>query len=282
MEITFEKYSNENNNFHEYFRLFKRAFPKSRHMICKHNKYQEYLQWLYQKNPLGTAIGYNAYSQDRLIGHYACVPCMWTQGDATYKVLLSLNTAIDPAFQRRGIFSTLAKQTYDLAKELEYDFVYGISNGNSTYGFYKLGFEILGPLYLQTAFCRQVVINSDKMTENSLSNALSGEFLNWRLQRPFTRYHKQGARIISNPQNMVVNFASNLMANTAQVQTDGYNFKNPFQIYIGSKAQRGFITVPQWARLAPLNLIFKNLNPNNKIDSSIKYWNLDYLDFDLA
>lgn len=282
MKIKFIKYTNENNDFHMYFHLFRKAFPRTSHIICNKNRYQDYLEWLYEKNPLGKVICYNAFSADHLVGHYACVPMIWVQGNRTFRALLSLNSAIDPEFQRQGIFSSLAKKTYTLARKLKYDFVYGVSNNNSTHGLRKLGFEVLGPLRMQISFTKQKFINSDPMTNKLLSNKLSEDFLNWRLQRPFTVYHKKGSRIMSSPKNMVINFASKLTNDNVLTPTNISQFKSPLRIFIGSKIQTGFIELPKWIRPRPFNLIFKKLNPNKKINSAMQNWDLDYLDFDLA
>jgi GNAT superfamily N-acetyltransferase len=282
MKLKYKIYQNDKGDFSQYFYLFKKAFPYSKQQICKKNSYQEYLFWLYEKNPLGSVVGFDAYSNDILVGHYACVPVHWKLGSKTYKSLLSLNTAVDPNFQGQGIFTKLALKTYDLAQKLDYDFVYGISNQNSTHGFYKLGFEILGPLHMQLSIPWFEINKPNNIIQEGLSNQLACEFLKWRLNRPFTNYRCKGSRIISNPEMLPISFISKKITNDTSVVKQTFKFRSPLKLYIGTSKQPGFITLPKWIRPVPLNLIVKCLNPSSEILKSIENWDLDYLDFDLA
>ena len=102
------------DDFHDLFRM---AILNWTDFIKNRDAYQIYVNWLYLKNPLGYPIGYNAYREGKLIGDYACIPSVWYFGDEKYRALLVLNTAVHSDFQRKGIFSELAKRIYTFAKK---------------------------------------------------------------------------------------------------------------------------------------------------------------------
>ena len=77
MIVEYNKYE-AIDDFHELYGLFRLAFPYSTHFIKGRDSYQIYLNWLYLKNPLGFPIGYNAYYEGELVGHYACIPLCGT------------------------------------------------------------------------------------------------------------------------------------------------------------------------------------------------------------
>ena len=282
MDITYEKYD-ACHDFHALFELFKNAFPKSKHFICDVQRYSPYLQWLYLDNPLGKPVGYNAYSGDTLVGHYVCIPCEWTQNSKIYRSLLSVNTAVHPKFQGRGIFSILAEKTYQTANNAGFDFVYAVSNRDSTPGFRKMGFDILGPLNVQVSFSFQRLTQNYTENQKKFTNTLSKNFLKWRMTRPFTNYQESGGRVFSKPENLPVKIVSRISLENNRTDAAATNSPLPLYVYIGTEKQPRMTMLPKWLRPAPLNLIYKPLNKSNiQIDNSIDLWCLDFLDFDLA
>ena len=71
-------------------------------------------------------------------------------GNEKYRALLAF-PAVHPDFQRKGIFSELAKKTYNFAKKERYDFIYGV-----VIVIYsrecEIGFSLVGKLYLHLCF----------------------------------------------------------------------------------------------------------------------------------
>ncbi|MCB0356601.1 MAG: GNAT family N-acetyltransferase, partial [Bdellovibrionales bacterium] len=145
----------------------------------------EVLQWQYNENPLGPAIGYNAYCGTDLVGHYVTIPTQAMIKGEFKKGLLSLNTATHPSHQKKGLFSQLANLTYDKGKNTGFDFVVGVANHNSVYGFTKkLGFQHVGlletRLFLRTPFLKKMDLD--------FSIVWNTDFLNWRLAKPGCKY----------------------------------------------------------------------------------------------
>ena len=79
-------------------------------------KSEKYLKWLYNENPSGAPVGFEALSNKKIVGHYVCIPSQWEDGLTTYKALLSLNTAVHPDFQGKGIFSSLLRKSMKQAE----------------------------------------------------------------------------------------------------------------------------------------------------------------------
>jgi hypothetical protein len=90
----------------KYQLLFERCFPTAFHLKSG------YPEWLYKDNPAGSVIGCDAWIDGRLASHYACIAVDASVFGQPKKFMLSLNTATDPDFQRKGLFTKLAAETY--------------------------------------------------------------------------------------------------------------------------------------------------------------------------
>ena len=282
--MVFEYYKYEpSKDFYELYNLFRLAFPNSKHLIKNPVTYQSYLNWLYLDNPLGLPVGYNAYCEGKLVGHYACIPLNWSYENKIYRALLSLNTAVHPNFRRKGLFSELAEKTYKFAKKEGFDFVYGVSNSNSTHGFMKLGFCLVGELYLQLCVLPSFKNMQDDVDKIKLCQIQSNQFVNWRLNRPFTKYSKTGRRIVSKSKTSVVK----VISKEIDINKMGMLFRQEvfpsIYFYMGSVKQKKMLSVPSIFRPATFNLIYKALSQRSQnLGTNLEDWDLDFLDFDLA
>ncbi|PKM87472.1 MAG: hypothetical protein CVU87_09530 [Firmicutes bacterium HGW-Firmicutes-12] len=109
---------------------------------------EEYLQWEYSKNPHGNVIGNVARnSAGELVAQYLIMPKdVWYNG-RVYKGSHSLNTLTHPDYNGQGIFTSLARKTYQDGIKQGVIFTYATPNPNSYYGFSKkLEFVSLGNL----------------------------------------------------------------------------------------------------------------------------------------
>jgi hypothetical protein len=66
-KYTFSELNYANNEFDDILSLIEKVFGKSRMDTG-------FLKWQYLKNPIGFAIGYNAYHNGILVAHYATIP----------------------------------------------------------------------------------------------------------------------------------------------------------------------------------------------------------------
>jgi GNAT superfamily N-acetyltransferase len=101
-----------------YTELFQRAFPGNKKLTC------EYLHWLYRDNPDGALVGFDAFHEQRLVGHYACIPREYVGAEGPKRCLHSVNTATDPEYTRQGLFTRLAEMTYDAASQANFQLVW--------------------------------------------------------------------------------------------------------------------------------------------------------------
>ena len=83
-------------------------------------------------------LGYLAYSEDnKHAAFYGVYPCMMEYKGKQYLAAQSGDTMTDPAHGGKGLFTTLAKMTYELAKAEGIEFIFGFPNKNSYPGFIK-------------------------------------------------------------------------------------------------------------------------------------------------
>lgn len=82
--------SSKNDDIKKYINLFKQCFPKA---TCYSSNY---IRWLYNDNPDGHVIGFDAMDGNFLAAHYACLPVKLKLNGITARGLLSLNTATHP------------------------------------------------------------------------------------------------------------------------------------------------------------------------------------------
>lgn len=141
------------------------------------------LKWQYSDNPTGPAIAYNAYHGADLAAHYAVIPVSSILHGIPAIGLLSINTATDPAHQKRGLFVKLAEATYDEGARRGYDYVIGAANESSAPGFIrKLGFQNVGEL------SRRVIAGPlcwlNKTSHIDYESNWSQEQLLWRMSSP--------------------------------------------------------------------------------------------------
>jgi len=246
----------------------------------------EYIDWIYNQNPDGKTIGFNAFTQDgQLVAHYAAQPLQAMLYEKLTKGILSFNSATHPDYGRKGIFTKLAQATYDLAKSQGYEFVMGVGNQKSTQvRIKKLNFQLVTPLDVK------VGVGNIKYGENPVydyQRYWSAESVEWRLNHPAKNYYvkKNKARyevlIQAKPGLNVVlgDFADSYDSLQKRKSIAGLA-----KMWIGVDPQiswkKGiFVNLPNKLKPAPLNLIFRDLtNPGRLLDKSKIKFNV--FDFD--
>lgn len=115
---------------------------------------EQYLDWLYVRNPNGLVIEANLDEDDLRLGHYAVVPQRYGSGTGEERMFaLSLNTAVAEAARGRGLFVSLADAAYEIAAgDRGVSAIVGVANANSTPGFLRrLNFRDLGAMPVRGA-----------------------------------------------------------------------------------------------------------------------------------
>ena len=274
-----------------YVSLMKACFPGA-------SKYDlKYFEWLYAANPDGPVLGFDAYENGRLAAHYACVPALATVDGREVRVLLSLNTATLAQFQGQGLFTKLARMTYEAAAAKGFDAIYGIANANSTHGFVrKLGFQLVRPL--DALIGAGILLRNIPTRGNSVSfrRRRSLDSLAWRCGNPSSPvFHRQGAdrmAYFSAVKGLPLSAYHETYCETYRetaLHTTGVGagaLAEPSfaRLFLGLHPReiplsRMYVPVPQWLKPSPLNLIYLSLSgavpalDGNAISFS-------YLDFD--
>ena len=163
-------------------------------------KWSEELAWQYLDNPAGKAIYVNGYDEEgSLVAHYAVIPTSPFADPkfSTTTTYLSLNTAVHPKAQGKGLFKKTALAVYEHLQSLGQHVVLGVANENSVHGFISsLGFHLLGQLKVEAYF--PGAIPHPEVPRLLLPASAN---VAWRLSRPGSDYriHKGGLPLCTRP-----------------------------------------------------------------------------------
>ena len=224
------------------------------------------LIWLYTKNPEGLAIGFDAFDDGELVAHYVCIPTTITGAAGPVKALLSLNTATAPEHQGKGLFTQLARATFELAMQQGFSCVYGVANQNSTPGFVqKLGFNLVAPLEARIGIGRlqPQQPNSSLQFQRSWNTAA----LNWRCTNPVNPIrawqHANSSVFVANTGYPLIEAYDEQWGTVFSTQPFGAH-RLQLKLIVGLFPQgipSTYFRIPNFLKPSPLNLIFKSLVP---------------------
>ncbi|MDB2701317.1 GNAT family N-acetyltransferase [Alphaproteobacteria bacterium] len=269
-------------NIFDYIKLLSITFPQTK----KFNYL--YLEWLYFKNPTGTVVGFDAFDEDVLIGHYSLIPSEVLIKGVKTRSLLSLNTAVHPNFRNKGLFTKLANLSIKQAHKVGYEIIYGIANKNSLKGFKKIGFEFFGEL--------DVIISLTGLRINCDYNDLEfipvwdESFLEWRTSNPnrkiFTVYNQSEFFHYTKIFKYLLNLVTPKISGKKdfQLKHRNYEHNSMFKLHIG-RVSKNIVSknlfkfnLPLIFRKAPLNFIYLDLTGKNFINKNKIFFT--FLDFD--
>lgn len=257
-------------------KLFDAAYPSS------HKFSVDFLRWQYLDNPNGIVVSFNAWTKNgEMAAHYAAIPVEMMIGGKVEKGLLSLNTATHPLHQGKRLFTRLASQTYDYAKEHGYKYVIGVANANSTHGFLKyLGFYQIAPLDVKVGigdvYARPFDTSKNRMYYNE-------ETMRWRLACPQFHYSYDGDTIYGSIDKPLFNTV------VARMPEYGGKLSLPkkngvFALYVGLGIYiKGcYVNLPKFIKRSPFNLIFKDLTDGDLPVMTKDNIIFQLLDYDVA
>lgn len=247
--------------------LLAHVFPKATHIT------PAYLDWQYNQNPAGAAVGFNAWSGDTLAAHYVTLPIRATLEGKPARGLLSLNTATHPEHQGKKLFTALAEATYSAAADRGFEFVVGVANANSTPGFTrKLGFQLVAPLNARVGMGPLPSPASDAAPQYEAT--WDAELVRWRLANPSRRYRliRAGNRMRVEAPTGQLGIQAILADLPREQCPDGEGagmVLNPGRVWIGIDsrllwARTAYFELPRRLRPSPLNLIFRDLTGKSR------------------
>ncbi|MDP3517050.1 MAG: GNAT family N-acetyltransferase [Pseudohongiella sp.] len=264
---------NSSNTNYEFYRVLDKAgvddYVKLFRAVYGYDKKLSYLylRWLYEGNPCGRAVGFDAFFDGELIAHYVLVPRTYQLNEVKLSALLSVNTATHLAHQRKGLFIKLANLAYESAANAGFEFVLGVANQNSIHGFTtKLGFANLGQVRL--AICKDFELAHN----NVISMAITEDWLRWRISNPSVVYSKRDlvcgrAQIFAKRKGvnfLLGNFSSELLK---KIDKDLLSQKLPFTPYLRPYfpvERKISLNLPARLQSSPWHVIAKPLS--TKID----------------
>lgn len=244
-------------------RLLRQVFAGASHLD------ERYLQWCYNENPAGPAVGFDAYDGDTLAAHYITQPCVCRVDGVDERAVLSLNTATHPDYRGQGLFPKLAAATYAAAREEGYGHVVGVANANSTPGFIrKLGFQLVAGLDVKLGLGPVPAQTTGSEVEARYARSWTDELLKWRLARPGAQYSvtrnalDQRVYAHTGRYGLHVQLAS-LQEPASILELGEPTGLNPLRLWIGLDHSLDwgsrYVDVPKRLRPSPLNLIFLDL-----------------------
>lgn len=283
MQLEIKRATVAPNVLHAYAALMSQCFPSTKKYTTN------YLKWLYQDNPAGTVVGFDAWDGNALAAHYACIPVKGYIDGSPVKTLLSLNTATHPKYQGKGLFVNLAERTYLTAEAEYFDCVYGVANASSTPGFErKLGFQFVESLQAKIGFGSiNPQFETDKLIQ--FKRAWDSASIAWRCANPanpIRKYHINKKIEFYSPAigNIIHAYDEKQVDESICVDFDSRKQIKIGRLFLGLSPLKTldftkYIEIPQYLRPSPLNLIFRSLsNPQDKLEKGAIQ--LSYLDFD--
>lgn len=245
---------------------------------------ESFIFW-YKNNPCGNVLSVNAFDGDKMVAHYACIPIEMNIAGRVVKGIHSMATVTHPDYRGRGLFRSLAQQTYEIAQQEGYEFVSGVANANSFPGFIKyLGFYLIDRLDVKWGWGKVINTSSDKICYGNWGI----ERLNWRMRKS-EDYSKQsnciyGIHGIKVGVKTVLCSFNKETIDSVDIKTS-LNILRPFNLYIGLGADLSkghYFNFPKFVKHSPFNLIFKDLTGGKLPILSNKDIFFQLIDFDVA
>ena len=210
----------------------------------------------YIDNPCGRAISFNAFDGNKMVAHYACIIKQMRIEGRVVDGLLSMATVTHPDYRGRGLFKTLAKMTYDSAREKGYEFVIGVANANSYPGFMKyFPFQFVGQLSFKVGYGSHIVTDHDK----TFMGFWDEESLRWRCRNFYTVTNNTIIGTHGSFARTLVGCFDDRLVEAADLPRAGFSLKPCLYIGLGSTPRGLFIKMPKFIKHSPFNLIFMDL-----------------------
>ncbi len=266
-------------------KLMRLVFANTPHLT------DSFFDWQYNKNPLGPAIGFNAYDNGELISHCVVLPTKVKLFGKVTNGVHSVNGVSHPRFQGTGLYFRLAKRTYQLAKDKGYEFGFSISNDLATPGWTRLiGFQYVSPLLVKVG--AGTFAHKKDEPQVDFERVWDKEMLEWRCSCPSIDYRleKNGTNFsIFGPTNkfgiqvVMRQLPKSLLPEKVESHQLGMN---PVRVWTGfdpalNWKRAAYVTLPEKLKPSPLNFLFKDMTGENRVlkRDRIRCWPLDFDDF---
>lgn len=265
--------------------MLRDAMPHAAHMT------PEFLHWQYAANPVGPALGLEAFDGNRLVSHCVVQPLVARLYGKEVRGVMSLNAATLPDYLGKGIYFGLARELYAEARKAGFTFGVAITNDLSTPGFIRhCGYEVVRPLEARLGVGPIRLARRD--AEVDFQKLWDDATIAWRLSPPHVcyRYEDRGtlSRVIAPTgrfgiEAMLGHVPSRSIPSARPVRRSSIN---PLRLWLGIDERinwrsSAYRDLPLKLRPSPLNLIFTDLTASGVgIDPQRVRWSgLDFDDF---
>jgi hypothetical protein len=273
----------------KYIQLYRSCFPRAKHLS------PDYLKWLYSENPLGQAIGADAWFRDDVVGQVIAIPGKYSLYNENTYGLLAVNVAVHSDFQGRYLFKKLGLCMCEYGSQAGYKFVIGVANRAATPGWIRqMGFQLVGPLQATIGLGNLSLYNKEEeiLDATSLRHMWDDDSISWRLGNPLKKYiikkhtSKNWSSVYTLTDRYGLFAVAEIPMNEFKIDSFAYSLKVSLKpkVFLGLvpnyKFSNHYINIPERFKPSPLNLIYKNLDVNkDRIDSSTCF--INFLDFDV-
>lgn len=219
----------------------------------------------YVDNPLGNVVSFSAFDGDKMVAHYACIPTQMLIEGKVVNGIHSMAVVTHPDYRGKGLFIALARKTYELAKELGYEFVMGVSNANSFHGFMKnFPFTFIGRLDVKWGW------GPVKYTDKTFSKHWTDSTLNWRLS--INDYRRRGNTLYAKYGNIpfiktVLGYIPDILLQHISINLKP-SLLRPFNLYVGigmDLSEGIYFDMPKFIKHSPFNLRFMDLTEDKHL-----------------
>lgn len=238
----------------EITRFLKEVFPKNEKFTL------DFVRWQYAENPLGTMVGFNAWSDGRIVSHFAGLPISMNLYGQVRKGLLCINVSTNERFRGKKLFTILGEKTIEHAANNGFDFMIAVPNANSSHAFLKyFGFSLISPLSVKVGFGKNIFTNDNF----NCYKAWDDSQWKWRLKNPANKYSYNKHGFVSTPISFFAKtlckckLANDILGNTV-LSNIGFR---PLNLYVGLGADTSkglYFDIPSFIKRPPFNLVFRD------------------------
>jgi len=251
-------------NLTEVRELLSEVFPKARYLT------DSYLDWCYCRNPLGSVVAVNAYSEGLLVGHLAGQPIRARLEGEEEPGLLAIHNTVRAGYRGKKIYAMMADHFLRYGIAAGHRFVVGYTNVASRNFVARRMRDFAVVSSLEAKIGIGSLPAGGPRTEAQFARVWDAASLRWRLARPGARY-----RMRSKKDHCILYALTDLPGIAAELgrfSPEAVDFQlpepsrlSPGRLWIGLDATRDwsrctYINIPPRLRPSPLALVFSDLS----------------------
>jgi GNAT superfamily N-acetyltransferase len=107
---------------------------------------EAHFAWKHRENPFGASPMWVAEADGRIAGFRTFLRWEFRRAEKVLRAVRAVDTATDPDFQGRGVFTTLTLAALEELRADGVDFVFNTPNDQSRPGYLKMGWQVVGRL----------------------------------------------------------------------------------------------------------------------------------------